>query len=79
MVQSFGTSARIPNNLGAFRRVPGQDALPHHGHSEKQLLQLEEKALSAKELNRRKLAEARRREAEKYGEEYKEVTDEDLQ
>ena len=41
--------------------------------------ELEEKALSAKELNRRKLAEARRREAEKYGEEYKEVTDEDLQ
>ncbi|MBQ3049609.1 MAG: membrane protein insertase YidC [Oscillospiraceae bacterium] len=40
--------------------------------------ELEEKALSAKELNRRKLAEARKREAEKYGETYKEVTDEDL-
>ena len=38
MVPSFGTSARIPNNLGAFRRVSGQDTLPHHGHSEKQLL-----------------------------------------
>lgn len=30
------------------------------------------------ELNRRRLAEARRRDAEKYGEEYVEVTDEDL-
>jgi YidC/Oxa1 family membrane protein insertase len=39
---------------------------------------LEEKALSQKELNRRKLAEARRRDAEKYGEEYVDVTDEDL-
>jgi YidC/Oxa1 family membrane protein insertase len=36
------------------------------------------KALSAKELNRRKLAEARKRDAEKYGEEYVEVTDDDL-
>lgn len=35
-------------------------------------------ALSQKEINRRKLAEARRRDAEKYGEEYVEVTDEDL-
>ena len=34
--------------------------------------------LSQKEINRRRLAEARRRDAEKYGEEYKEVTDEDL-
>ncbi|MCI8624536.1 MAG: membrane protein insertase YidC [Provencibacterium sp.] len=36
------------------------------------------KALSEKEKNRRKLAEARRRDAEKYGEEYVEVTDDDL-
>jgi YidC/Oxa1 family membrane protein insertase len=36
------------------------------------------KNLSAKELNRRKLAEARKRDAEKYGEEYVEVTDDDL-
>lgn len=35
-------------------------------------------ALSQKERDRRKLAEARRRDAEKYGEEYVEVTDEDL-
>ena len=35
-------------------------------------------ALSQKEINRRKLAEARRRDAEKYGEEYVEVTDDDL-
>jgi len=35
-------------------------------------------ALTAKEINRRKLAEARRRDAEKYGEEYVEVTDDDL-
>lgn len=34
--------------------------------------------LTAKELNRRRLAEARRRDAEKYGEEYVEVTDDDL-
>ena len=40
--------------------------------------ELLEKALSEKEKNRRKLAEARRRDAEKYGEEYVEVTDEDL-
>ncbi len=37
-----------------------------------------EKSPSQKEANRRKLAEARRRDAEKYGEEYIEVTDEDL-
>jgi YidC/Oxa1 family membrane protein insertase len=36
------------------------------------------KNLSAKEINRRKLAEARKRDAEKYGEEYVEVTDDDL-
>ncbi|MBC8586321.1 membrane protein insertase YidC [Youxingia wuxianensis] len=36
------------------------------------------KAMSAKEINRIKLAEARKRDAEKYGEEYKEVTDEDF-
>lgn len=35
-------------------------------------------ALSEKEKRRQKLAAARRRDAEKYGEEYKEVTDEDL-
>ena len=34
--------------------------------------------LSAKEQNRKRLAEARKRDAEKYGEEYKEVTDQDL-
>lgn len=43
-------------------------------------LSKEEKAqtMTAKEINRQKLAEARRRDAEKYGEEYVEVTDEDL-
>lgn len=40
--------------------------------------ELLEKALSQKEKNRRKLAEARKRDAEKYGEEYVEVTDDDL-
>ena len=35
-------------------------------------------ALSQKELNRIKLAEARKRDAQKYGEEYSDVTDEDL-
>lgn len=37
------------------------------------------KALSQKELNRQKLAEARRRDAIKYGEEYAEVTDKDIE
>lgn len=37
-----------------------------------------QKALSAKEINRAKLAAARKRDAEKYGEEYVEVTDDDL-
>lgn len=37
-----------------------------------------DKALSQKEANRRRLAEARRRDAEKYGEAYEEVTDDDL-
>ncbi len=41
------------------------------------LLDVEEKSLSQKEMNRRKLAEARKREAEKYGEEYVEVKDDD--
>ncbi|WRS26771.1 YidC/Oxa1 family membrane protein insertase [Oscillospiraceae bacterium MB08-C2-2] len=36
------------------------------------------KAMTQKELNRRKLAEARQRDAERYGEEYADVTDEDL-
>ena len=40
--------------------------------------ELLEKARSEQEQNRRRLAEARRRDAEKYGEEYVEVTDEDL-
>ena len=35
-------------------------------------------ALSQKEINKRKLAEARRRDAEKYGEEFVEVTDNDF-
>ena len=34
--------------------------------------------MTAKEINRRKLAAARKRDAEKYGEEYVEVTDDDL-
>lgn len=38
----------------------------------------ENQNLSKKEMNKRKLAEARRRDAEKYGEEYVEVTDDDL-
>ena len=37
-----------------------------------------EKALTSKEADRRKLAEARKRDAEKYGEEYVDVTDNDL-
>ena len=38
----------------------------------------EKMTLTEKELNRRRLAEARKRDAEKYGEEYVEVTDKDL-
>ena len=38
----------------------------------------EKLTLTEKELNRRRLAEARKRDAEKYGEEYVEVTDKDL-
>ncbi|MCL2033641.1 MAG: membrane protein insertase YidC [Oscillospiraceae bacterium] len=38
----------------------------------------EQKSMSQKEINRRKLAEARKRDAERYGETYVEVTDEDL-
>lgn len=37
-----------------------------------------EKAKSQKELNRQKLAEARKRDAEKYGEKYVDVTDDDV-
>lgn len=37
-----------------------------------------EKTLTQKEIDRQRLAEARKRDAEKYGEEYVEVTDEDL-
>lgn len=37
-----------------------------------------DKALSQKEINRIKLAAARKRDAERYGEEYREVTDDDL-
>lgn len=40
--------------------------------------EVQEKVLSQKELNRQKLAAARKRDAEKYGEEYVEVTDNDL-
>ena len=39
---------------------------------------VEKRALSQKEIDRMRLAEARRRDAEKYGEEYVEVTDDDL-
>jgi len=38
----------------------------------------EKLTLTEKEINRRRLAEARKRDAEKYGEEYVEVTDKDL-
>ena len=41
--------------------------------------EIDEKALSQKEINRMKLAAARRRDAEKYGEEYVDVTDHDLE
>ena len=40
---------------------------------------IDEEGLTEKERNRRRLAEARRRDAEKYGEEYIEVNDNDVQ
>lgn len=45
--------------------------------AKEQGIELDE-GLSQKELNKKKLAEARKRDAEKYGDEYKEVTDDDL-
>lgn len=39
---------------------------------------IDEKAMTQKEINRKKLAEARKRTAERYGEEYVEVTDDDI-
>lgn len=39
---------------------------------------IDEAALSQKEINRRKLAAARKRDAERYGEEYVDVTDDDI-
>ena len=44
----------------------------------KTALPIDEEGISEKERNRRRLAEARRRDAEKYGEEYIEVNDNDL-
>ena len=41
--------------------------------------QAKAKAKSQKEINRLKLAEARKRDAEKYGDVYTEVTDDDLE
>jgi len=38
----------------------------------------DESGLSQKEINRRKLAAARKRDAERYGEEYVDATDDDL-
>ncbi len=44
----------------------------------RKVLPIDEEGISEKERNRRRLAEARRRDAEKYGEEYIEVSDNDL-
>ena len=41
--------------------------------------EIDEKALTQKEINRMKLAAARKRDAERYGEEYVEVEDRDLE
>lgn len=57
------------------KKAARQKALEEGTPDDPELL---EKALSQKEINRRKLAEARKRDAERYGETYVEVTDEDL-
>lgn len=56
-----------------LERIEAKKKAKDQGGSE-----ISEKNLSQKEINRRKLAEARRRDALKYGEEYIEVTDEDV-
>lgn len=58
-----------------------QAAQQGQGEAKKRPLPAQHEGMTQKEineLNRRRLAEARRRDAEKYGEEYVEVTDEDL-
>ena len=47
--------------------------------SPSEALSIDEEGITEKERNRRRLAEARRRDAEKYGEEYIEVEDKDVQ
>ena len=65
--QSGGAAAKIPTTAKPAAEEP-EDASVDDGQR-----------LSAKEINRRKLAEARRRDAEKYGETYVEVSDKDLE
>lgn len=60
------------------KKKPGNANLPAKAAPEEPVDEAAEKELTQKEINRRLLAEARRRDAEKYGEEYVEVTDEDL-
>ena len=54
-----------------MRQVPGRE--------EKNDAEAKERAKTQKEINRQKLAEARKRDAEKYGDTYTEVTDDDLE
>ncbi len=58
------------------QRIEARERLKELQNGKKEYSQ--EENLSKKELNKRKLAEARKRSAEKYGEEYVEVTDDDL-
>ena len=74
------------NRAAAAAALSGKKGRKHAAPVREQTLvemaedeEIDEKALSQKEINRMKLAAARRRDAEKYGEEYVDVTDHDLE
>ncbi len=79
-LQSQGNGRKSEEGLGGAQgsgrqaRIEARKQLKEGNLEEKD----KPKAMTAKEANRRKLAEARKRDAERYGEEYVEVTDEDL-
>lgn len=60
------------------KKIEAKKMLREQQESQQGEAVLSEEVLSQKEKNRRRLAEARKRDAERYGEEYVEVTDEDL-
>lgn len=62
----------------ALKAAQQQGKAPMLAEDENGMVTYKGKVISKKEADRLRLAEARRRDAEKYGEEYKEVTDDDL-